>query len=80
MNVIKELNKEKNAKRANSLKKLFKSTGNDIFIGVPVPVVRKIVSKHKLTTTLDDIKKLLKSNIHEQKNRSIITFSRKIQT
>lgn len=71
INLIKELNHHKNDKYAKTLTKLFKNT-NDKFIGVPIPTIRQIVKKYMFTTSLDDIKNLLKSKIHEQKVLSLI--------
>ena len=68
--LIKELKKLSNKKQAESLKKFFKTEKGqygegDIFLGVKVPIQRKICSKYDFE--LKDIQQLLNSKIHEHR-------------
>lgn len=67
-NLLKDLQKKTSRKKAEGYKKFFKKTHldkNDRFIGVSVKDVRDIAKKHTKTSTLQDVQKLLKSDIHE---------------
>lgn len=67
-NLLKELQKKTNKKKADSYKKFFKQTyldKKDRFIGVSVKDVRGVAKKHTKTTTFQELQKLLKSDIHE---------------
>lgn len=69
--IIKELSKLKNSKKAKILSRFFK-TGKgeygegDIFLGITVPEQRKVAKKF-LEISLYEISKLLKSKIHEHR-------------
>jgi len=71
----KELKKLSNPKQAKILRKFFK-TGKgeygegDIFLGVKVPIQRKIAKRHQ-ELPLRDLEKLLNSRIHEQRMVSL---------
>lgn len=64
------LKKESNLEQAKILQKFFKTNKGeygegDIFLGIKVPVLRKISKEFKLE--LNDIEKLLNSKIHEKR-------------
>ncbi len=65
--VIEQLHRYANKKRADNYARFFKSEykENEIFLGVPVPVVRRLV--HEGTMILDDVSLLLQSSVHEEK-------------
>jgi len=69
MNIFSVIQSHANSKKASDLQRFFK-TGKgeygegDIFIGIVVPVLRKI-AKQFSTITLNDVLKLLTSEIHE---------------
>ncbi len=66
--LIKEINRNKNTEKAKILSRFFK-TGKgeygygDVFLGLTVPVSRKIASRYNLP--LSEIEDLLKNKIHE---------------
>ncbi len=68
--IVGELNKKTSRERKTSAARYFK-TGKgeygegDVFIGVTVPDQRKIALKYAHTISEEEIKKLLKSDIHE---------------
>lgn len=77
----KELKKVANSKKAKILQRFFK-TGKgeygegDIFLGVQVPMQRKLVAKYQ-NLTLSDVLKLLKSKIHEERLVGLIVLVRR---
>jgi len=78
-NVIKDLEKQKDKKRAEALSRFFK-TGKgqygegDIFIGITLPVQREIVKKYR-ELPLPEIQKLLKNKIHEYRSTALCILS-----
>ncbi|MGY4884943.1 MAG: DNA alkylation repair protein [Nanobdellota archaeon] len=68
----KEINEAKNPEQAKNLQRFFK-TGKgqygegDIFLGIKVPVTRKIVKKYWKYISLKDIQELLNSKFHEER-------------
>lgn len=74
--IKKELNTLKNREKAIKMQRFFK-TGKgeygegDIFIGISVPEQRKISRKHYKETSINDIKLLMHSEIHEYRSTSI---------
>ncbi|MFH1537101.1 MAG: DNA alkylation repair protein [Patescibacteria group bacterium] len=68
--IKKDLEKFADPKQAKNLQRFFK-TGKgeygegDVFIGLRVPQIRKIVSKYYKEVNLKDVEKLLHSEIHE---------------
>jgi 3-methyladenine DNA glycosylase AlkD len=75
--IKKELNALKNKEKSIQSQKFFK-TGKgeygegDIFIGISVPEQRKISRKYYKETSINDIKLLLHSEIHEYRSTAII--------
>lgn len=65
--VIQQLHHDAHTQRARNYARFFKAHDkeNEVFIGVPVPVIRKLVNES--TMTLDDAKVLLQSSVHEEK-------------
>jgi 3-methyladenine DNA glycosylase AlkD len=75
--LIKEINKHKDQKLAKKYEEIFTSL-TDKFIGIRVPVMRETIkSKNLDLISLDDIKKLLKSKIHEYKFTALIILTEK---
>jgi len=74
--VVRELNDVANPGKAQVLQKFFK-TGKgsygegDIFLGVPVPVQRKIASKHN-KLSLPELQQLLDSPVHEHRMTALL--------
>lgn len=68
----KELQELKNSEQAKNLQRFFK-TGKgqygegDVFLGIKVPVTRKIVKKYWKYISLKDIQELLNSKFHEER-------------
>jgi len=80
-NLKKELNLNKNDQKAKILQKFFKTDfgqygKGDIFLGIPVPIQRKIAKKY-FTLELNDISFLLKSNFHEYRFIALVILINK---
>lgn len=79
-----ECAKLKNPAKAEVLRKFFK-TGkgqygeNDVFLGITVPEQRRLVAKHWQALSLDDLKKLLQSKIHEHRLIALLVLVKKYQ-
>lgn len=79
--VHKELLGASDSSKARILQKFFK-TGRgeygygDVFIGVVVPVIRKISKKH-VNISLEECEKLLRQKIHEERMASLLILSEK---
>lgn len=74
-NIIKDLEKQKDKKRAVALSRFFKTDKGqygegDIFIGITLPVQREIVRKYR-DLPLPEIQKLLKNKIHEYRSTAL---------
>lgn len=80
--IKKELKNKSNKKKAKILQKFFK-TGKgeygegDLFIGVTVPEIRKIAKNYDLE--LKEIKELLKSKVHEERQIALIILVKKYE-
>ncbi len=78
-NVKKELNKLANQEKAKIMQRFFK-TGKgqygegDIFIGLKVPEQREIAKKY-INLNLNEIEKLLKSEIHEYRLTALLILT-----
>ncbi|MBU1996981.1 MAG: DNA alkylation repair protein, partial [Candidatus Omnitrophica bacterium] len=74
--IKKELKKYSNTEKANILQRFFKTgpgeyAEGDIFIGLKVPEIRSVVNKN-VDISLTEVKKLLKSKIHEERLASLL--------
>lgn len=81
--LIKELNSEKNPEKAKLLQGFFKTAPSqyghdDIFLGIMVPIQRKIAEKY-IDLSLSDIQKLLNSKIHEHRFCALVILVSKYQ-
>lgn len=65
--IKKNLQKYSDSKRAINFRKFFKNSKKDIFLGVPTATIRKI-AKQFYTLALTDVLKLMKSNVHDERN------------
>ncbi len=68
--LVKELKKSQDKKQAEILQRFFKTENGqygegDVFLGIKVPIQRRICSKYKLE--LNEIQELLNSRIHEHR-------------
>lgn len=77
------LSQQSNQQTAKQLAKFFKTdkgqyAEGDIFIGIRMPVLRKI-AKNALTLPLNDIPKLLKSKFHEHRMLALLILIYKYQ-
>lgn len=70
------LKREANAGKAAVLRSFFKHVGNDVFLGVPVPVIRKI-SKRYDALPLRELKVLMTSRTHEERTLAHAMLRRK---
>ena len=71
IDIIKELHKKKNPKRAVDSQRFFKTAkgeyaAGDVFLGITVPEIRAISKKWK-AADFTSLKKLLCSKIHEER-------------
>jgi 3-methyladenine DNA glycosylase AlkD len=78
-----ELNKSKNPEKAKILQTFFKTNPGeyghgDIFLGIAVPIQRKIVQKYNHLSLLE-IQKLLNSKIHEHRFCALVILVSKYQ-
>jgi len=74
--LIKELNKARNPKQAKQLQRFFKTAPGeyghgDIFLGIKVPMQRKICAKY-IDLSFSEIQKLLDSKVHEHRFCALI--------
>jgi 3-methyladenine DNA glycosylase AlkD len=81
--LISELNKHKDPARARVMQRFFKTGAGeygegDVFLGLSVPKQRAI-AKNYLNLSLPEIKKLLRSQIHEHRFTAIIILVTKYQ-
>lgn len=79
----KELNKLKNKKQAENLQKFFKTKKGeygegDIFLGIKVPIQRKIATKYQ-DIPLEQLQTLLSSKIHEYRMISLFILIKKFK-
>ncbi|MFH1749908.1 MAG: DNA alkylation repair protein [bacterium] len=82
LKIKKEINLLKNIAQAQALQRFFKTREGeygegDIFLGVKVPVQRKIVSKYWKNIQISDVQKLLNSKIHEYRLIALLILVRK---
>ncbi|MFC1656620.1 DNA alkylation repair protein [Patescibacteria group bacterium] len=80
--IEKEINSYKNAGQATALQRFFKTAKGeygegDIFLGIKVPIQRKIVARYWKYINLDDTKDLLNSKIHEYRLIALLILVRK---
>jgi 3-methyladenine DNA glycosylase AlkD len=82
--IISEIRAEKNPKKAEILQGFFK-TGKgeygegDKFLGVVVPIQRRIVQKYFAEISLEEIQKLIKSAYHEERMIALLILVLKFQ-
>jgi len=80
--IIRDIHIRADKKKALLLQRFFK-TGKgeygegDIFLGLVMPQVHMIVLKYKKTATLEDIRKLLETNIHEYRMVALLLLVEK---
>ena len=79
----KELESAKNPKKAKLLQKFFKTAPGeyghgDIFLGIMVPIQRKICQNYT-NINLSDIQKLLNSKVHEHRFCALVLLVKKYQ-
>ncbi len=79
--IRKELKKKSNKERAEILQRFFKTWKGeygqgDIFLGIAVPELRKIVKKNK-DISITDVLSLLHSRIHEERFIALLIFIEK---
>ena len=74
-----KLRKKRNAKKAQLLQRFFK-TGpgeygeGDIFLGITVPTIRKLVGEYYDNLSLKQVLRLLKSHFHEERLAALLIF------
>jgi 3-methyladenine DNA glycosylase AlkD len=80
--LLSELYEHKNSEKARVLQSFFK-TGDgeygagDIFLGIQVPILRKLVKKYGGEVSMDDVEKLLYSKIHEERMLAVLFLVQK---
>lgn len=83
-NIKQDLNNLSNPEQAKILQKFFKTGPNqygagDVFLGLKVPITRKVVSKYFQDLDFVEIKKLLDSNIHEYRLAACLVLVKKYE-
>lgn len=66
-NLRKELKRNTNKEKAVNYRKYFKNSKDDLFLGVSVPIIRKI-AKEYFHLSPQDILILMKSNVHDERS------------
>ena len=84
IDIKKELKKVSNKDYAEKLQRFFKTREGeygegDIFIGVRVPDIRKIVNKHWKEISLKQVSEFLKSKIHEERMFALLVLIKKFE-
>ena len=82
-NLLKDINQERNENKSVILQKFFKTQKGqygygDIFLGITVPVQRKIAKKYQ-DINLSDIQKIITKKIHEYRLISLLILIFKYQ-
>jgi len=82
-NLLKDINQERNENKSLILQKFFKTQKGqygygDIFLGITVPIQRKIAKKYQ-DINLSDIQKLITKKIHEYRLISLLILILKYQ-
>lgn len=70
------LDREANADKARGFRWFFKNLGDDVFLGVPVPVIRKIAKGYD-ALPLRELKLLMRSRVHEERTLAHAILRRK---
>ncbi|MFZ4631768.1 MAG: DNA alkylation repair protein [Patescibacteria group bacterium] len=81
--IIKELRASENKPQASNLQRFFKTAKGqygygDVFLGLKVPVTRKIAKKY-VSLDLDDVSKLLKNKYHEFRLAALLILVEKYE-
>ena len=84
LNLKKELKTKANLKKAKILQRFFKTGSGeygegDVFLGIVIPEVRKLVKKYS-NLKIKEIIKLLHSKIHEERLIALLIMVKKFQT
>ncbi len=80
--IKKEIDSLKDTAQVNALQRFFKTKKGeygegDIFLGLKVPIQRKVVARYWRDTTLSDTRKLLNSKIHEYRLIALLILVKK---